>query len=377
MAKPRKVLQVVASLHGGAARHVAHLSRGLLAHDWQPTVASPCDDNVFRQHLLERGCESIHWGGFQRVPVLPFLKLRTLLQSSDYDIVHVHGHRAAVLARAAAMSAKSRPPIVYTVHGYHPPYYPKARSRMIVNTLERMQCSATGAYICVSPSTEADLVRAVPNAEIKSQVIYNAIPVKETSIAERRENRTRIRQALGINNEMFVLGTVARLQWQKGVDRLLEAFQWAGRETDVLLIVGDGPDRRALQALARRMGLGKRCQFVGAQDNAAPFYHAIDLFVLPSLWEGLPLTVLEAWAANTPVVATDVPGSRDMIVDGVNGLLAQNSADGIAAAIHRFHKDNTLDSTLVRNGLESLERDYSLDDMVKKTEAVYENLLKT
>ncbi|MBZ0257148.1 glycosyltransferase, partial [bacterium] len=264
---------------------------------------------------------------------------------------------------------------VYTVHGYHPPYYPKARSRIIVNSLERMQCALTDAYICVSPSTQADLVRAVPRAEAKSEVIANAIPVKETTLAQRRENRNRIRQALGVSNEAFMIGTVARLQWQKGVDRLLQAFQWAGRETDVLLIVGDGPDCGALQSQARRMGYGKRCLFVGAQADTEPLYHAMDLFVLPSLWEGLPLTALEAWAASVPVVATDVPGSRDLIVDGVNGLLAQNHVDGIAAAVLRFHKDNTLESTLIRNGLESLQRDYSLEGMIQKTEAAYRGLM--
>ncbi|MDP8243762.1 MAG: glycosyltransferase [Candidatus Hinthialibacter antarcticus] len=376
MAEPPRVLQVVASLHGGAARHVLHLSKGLIATGWKVTVASPCDDNAFLQTLTQAGCEVNHWGGFQRLPIVAYQRLRSWLQSGEFDLVHVHGHRAAILTRAAAIRLKQRPPIVYTVHGYHPPYYPKARSRIIVNSLERMQCGLTDEYICVSPSTQADLARAVPKAEAKSQVIANAVPVKETPLAVRRENRNRIREALGVSNEAFVLGTVARLQWQKGVDRLLQAFQWAGRESDVLLIVGDGPDRNALQTQARRMGYGKRCLFIGAQNDARPLYHAMDLFVLPSLWEGLPLTVLEAWANSVPVVATDVAGSRDLIIDGVNGLLAQNHPDGIAAAIHRFHKDNTLDSTLIRNGLESLERDYSLEGMIEKTEAAYRECLK-
>ncbi|MBZ0255603.1 glycosyltransferase, partial [bacterium] len=81
MPKLPRVLQVVASLHGGAARHVLHLSRGLSASGWQVDVASPCDDKDFHQQLIQAGCGSIHWGGFQRVPVVPFLRLRSWLQS--------------------------------------------------------------------------------------------------------------------------------------------------------------------------------------------------------------------------------------------------------------------------------------------------------
>lgn len=373
----RSVLHVTASLKGGAARHAIQLGEGLQARGWRVTLAAPRDDRQTAERIASAGVSYHRLGGMGRFPLRAALALRRAALSGGYDLLHVHGHRAAILTRAALMGAPSPPPLVYTVHGYHPPHYPGALSRLYVNTLERLQCGHTAAYISVSGSTEDALLRAVPAAAGKCAVIPNAIVRRNISKEEKRALRTRTREELGIPLEAFTIGVVARLQWQKGIDRLLEAFQWAGRESDFLLIVGDGPQRGALRKKANGLQYGRRCVFAGPASDAYPYYCAMDLFVLPSLWEGMPLTVLEAWDAGVPVIATDVIGSRDVIVDGVNGLLAQNNADGIAAAIHRFHKNPVLEGELIREGLNTLDERHDFSRMVERVEDVYAHGTKT
>lgn len=365
------VLHIVASLQGGAARQALILCQALKPLGWRCVIAAPNDNRPMADEIAASGCEFHRLPRFGRLPIFAWRAIRNLVDQTRPDVIHLHGHRAAILARMAIPKDETRPRVVYTVHGYHPPHYPGAWQRFYVNTLERWQCAGTDAYICVSHSTLDDLTEAVPNAAAKSAVIYNAIPHAETTPALRRSDRMKIRDQLGISEQAFVIGSVGRLQWQKGFDRLLDAFQWAGRETDMLLIVGEGPERRSLKRLARRYEFGKRCIFAGAQADTRPWYHAMDLFVLPSLWEGLPLTILEAWSAGTPVIATDAPGSRDIIRDGLNGLLAVNRADGIAAAIKRFHDDPTLERSLIRAGLEELNAHHDPARMAEETLEMY------
>ena len=141
--------------------------------------------------------------------------------------------------------------------------------------------------------------------------------------------RAKGRKEYKIPEEGFVIGTVARLHWQKGVSRLLKAFKAV--QTDFpnayLLIVGDGPEKKSLNKLANSLDLGANCIFAGKFTDMNKIYPIMDLFVLPSHWEGLPLTVLESWNAGIPVAATDVSGSRELIEDSVTGFLAKNSIE--------------------------------------------------
>ncbi len=368
-----RILQVVASLQGGAAQHVAHLSEALRERGHFVSVTAPCDNPELESRLIEQQIPFYETSLNSSFPLEPIFQLKALLEDDRWSHIHVHGHRAALIARLACLLLRQSPPIIYTVHGYHPPYYPNPYSRLVVNATERVLSRWTNAYICVSESCRNDLLTTVPRAISRCIVIENAIPLPFLSAEERQKKRREIRQAYAIPQDAFVVGTVARLQWQKSVSRLVRAFRILHeRYTSMyLLVVGDGPKRKSLETLAESLQVNDRCLFAGHQSKTVDFYAAMDIFVLPSLWEGLPLTILESWAVGTGVAATNVPGSRDTIEDGVTGFLADNSVTGIVDVINRMYHTPNMIPPMLQNARDRLERRFSLSQMIDRTIQVY------
>ena len=368
-----RILHVVASLQGGAALHVLHLSRMLRERGHSVAICAPNDNpslaakiHSLRIPLYDAPLDSTF-------PLEAVMRVKSILESEDWTHLHVHGHRAALTGRLASLLYKNPVPVIYTVHGYHPTYYSNIYSQYAVNLTERILRKCTASYICVSESTQKDMLAAVPQASGKSVVIENAIPLEPLSANERNEMRHEARSAFAIPSEAFVIGTIGRLQWQKSITRLLRAFRMVrdARGDLYLLIVGDGPMRKHLETLARSLEIEDRCFFVGHKPNPVPYYAAMDLFVLPSLWEGLPLTILEAWAAGTPVAATDVAGSRDMIRDGETGLLAKNTLNGIADVIQQARGSVDLFPEMTENARRELKTRFTLEQKTRLTEQVY------
>jgi glycosyltransferase involved in cell wall biosynthesis len=188
-----------------------------------------------------------------------------------------------------------------------------------------------------------------------------------------------MRERLGIEPDSFVILYSGRFHRQKGVRYLLEAFvllkeRYSSDFPLLLLLAGDGPEREALEAKFGNV-LGDSCRFLGHREDMPDLLAATDLFVLPSLWEGCPMVILEAWAAGVPVIATDVPGTRDLIRDGENGLLVPpKDPVALAEAIERLWKDPPLREQLVTGGYESLDL-YRLDEMTGRICRVYEGNL--
>ena len=176
-----------------------------------------------------------------------------------------------------------------------------------------------------------------------------------------------------------MIGTVGRLVDQKAFHVLLEAIRRllaVDPETRVL-IVGDGPRRRALEKQSRRLGISHAVAFVGYQSDVAPAYGAMDVFVLPSLHEGFGVVFLEAMAMGVPVVGTRVIGTIDAVRDGVTGLLVPfGDPAALAAAILRLFSEPNLRRTLCENAKELVRKAHSRENMAAQTEALYLELEK-
>ena len=301
------------------------------------------------------------------------MQLRRCLKTAAYTHVHVHGHRASVLTRLAILGLAKTASLLYTVHGYHPPHYPSKVKRFLANRLERALARRVDRFICVSESTQFELEQAVPAAARRCTVIPNGIPLLNLSQDERQAFRRRFREEYQIPSEAFVIGTVCRLQWQKSVHRLLQAFQLvAAHDPNIeMVLVGGGPERPKLEEMIVRLNLAKQCRLLGEVADTRPVYSMMDLFVLPSLWEGLPLTVLEAWDLHVPVVVTNVSGSRDLIEDGVTGFIAPNTATGLVQAIARARENVDQFPEMTNQARERLQQKYSLERMLSDTERVY------
>lgn len=373
-----RILHIVASMQGGAAQHVLHLAQAFRERGHLAAISAPCDNPAFEDRLRALQIPLYESPLNVRFPMEAIFQLRAILEGESWTHIHVHGHRAALIGRFAVMLTRDPAPAVYTVHGYHPPHYSNRIAQWFVNGVERILSRWTAGFICVSRSVQNDLLSVLPQAANRCAIVENAIPLPQVSKSARRRRRAEIRAKYAIPEDAYVVGTVGRLQWQKSVSRLLRAFRLFhnNHEDAFLLIVGDGPDRNLLEMLAHSLHIARRCLFVGHRENPWEFYDAMDVFVLASLWEGLPLTILEAWAAGIPVIATDAPGSRDIVEDGVAGLLAENSIQGIALAMERLRSHPETIPILLQNAQAALNQRFSLRRMVAQTEQVYRRTLR-
>ena len=204
----------------------------------------------------------------------------------------------------------------------------------------------------------------------KLVLIPNGVELPPAPLASRQE----VRAELGLPLDAPVAGAVSRLDPVKGVRFLIQAL--ARLDGVHLAIAGDGPERAALEALAERLGVAGRVHWLGQRGDVQRLLPAFDLFVQPSLHEGLPNTVLEAMAAGLPVVATGVGGTPEAVVDGVTGLLVRpGDPEPLARAISRLLDDPAARQTMGQAGRERVVQHFTVERMVAQTETLYEQLL--
>jgi glycosyltransferase involved in cell wall biosynthesis len=177
----------------------------------------------------------------------------------------------------------------------------------------------------------------------------------------------------GTTQQPIVL-TIARLHEQKGLNYLLEAA--VSVPEAVFLLAGDGPDRVNLEAQAQALGLGQRVVFLGHRRDVPALLATCDVFVLPSLYEGMPLSILEAMAARKPVIATAIGGIDEVIAPDKTGLLVPPHDSGaLAAAIRSLLFDRTRAQQLAANGRVRVEQDFAAEVMVRRVVQIYDELL--
>jgi glycosyltransferase involved in cell wall biosynthesis len=177
----------------------------------------------------------------------------------------------------------------------------------------------------------------------------------------------------------FTIGTVGRLSWEKDQQALLEAFGLLKKQVDnaCLLIVGDGALRGDLERAAEDLGIANDVQFLGYRDDVPSIMAALDVFVLPSLEEGISLTLLEAMAASRPIVATDVGGNPEVVVDGETGILVPSEdVAALAGAIIKLYGDKELRGKMGAAGRKRVEEHFSLNAMVDAYMALYSSVLE-
>ncbi|WP_300429124.1 glycosyltransferase [uncultured Nocardioides sp.] len=305
-----RVLQVVAELGtGGAEAVVLGLAEGMASRGHRTWVAS---DRGWRVPLLAEvpGVDHV------RVPLAPggpvalaasAARLLAWAPGRPVDIVHAHNIRATLAAHPVARARRA--PLVTTVHGLGAQDYPRA-----VRVLRR--CS--DLVVAVSDAVAEDLERAgLPKARIR--VVENSV----SAPAVRPDDAAHLPDLPHLPASGPIVLCAARMTAQKRQDLLLRG--WAAREhrTGHLLLAGDGPERPRHEALARELGLGADVTFLGDRDDVGALLRRADLLALPSDWEGLPIGVLEALAADVPVLASAVGGLPDLA-----DVLALVPADG-------------------------------------------------
>jgi glycosyltransferase involved in cell wall biosynthesis len=195
----------------------------------------------------------------------------------------------------------------------------------------------------------------------------------------RPSDRQAKRREIGLPSDAWILGTVGNLRVEKNQELVLRALPEVLREIPEarVVLVGDGERRARLEALARELNVSDRALFLGVRMDVPDLFGAFDVYCLPSHFEGMPLSVLEAMAARKPIVATRVPGTEDLIVDDVTGLLTPaNDAAALARTVVRLHRDRALSDRLVEAGWQYVNTHARLETMVQRYADLYEEVAR-
>jgi glycosyltransferase involved in cell wall biosynthesis len=297
------------------------------------------------------------------------LRLARLLRGLRTDVLHTHTALAAnVLSRAAGRLGGAA--VVSHVH-IENHFRPNRAVRAVHTTLDNTSARLAARVLAVSEDTRRSLVaQGYPPRLV--EVVHNGIDVE----AEAARHGTGLRAELGAPDGAVLVGEIARLCDVKGQRELIEAVALVPRVHAALAgadLEQGGAYRSMLERLAQERGVAGRVHFLGFRPDAGALLDQLDVFVLPSWIEGLPVTVLEAMAHAKPVVATPVGGTAELVADGETGLLVPpRDPARLAEAISKLVADPELRGRLGRAGRERVEREFSESAMTRRVLEVYD-----
>jgi len=289
------------------------------------------------------------------------LKLMLLFRREKINAVHAHNQSAWLYSSVAAKLLNI--PLIYTEH--------TIIDKSSWLPVERLLSKITFQITTVAASVANFIIKkaAVPARKVK--VLYNGIDAVayNTGLALKRED-------FFLKDTDFVIGNVASLLPKKNHKTLLLSFELVLKKIPQakLLIAGDGPLRQELISLSESLGIKDSVFFLGIRKDIARVLRVFDVFALSSIREGFPMVLLEAMAAGLPVVATNVDGNPELVLDGETGLLVPpNDPAALAGAIIRIFEDKILARQMGIKGKGVVMSRFVFDDMVKEYEKTYES----
>jgi glycosyltransferase involved in cell wall biosynthesis len=352
---------------GGAERIAVLVTMGLDSERFDRTICSTRTVNeAVREECVAAGVRVLALERRSTYAVWDWLPLVRLLRRERVDVLHAHKFRSNVWA--AVLGTLARVPVVVAhEHGWERPSW-------IVRLLNRRVIArGCNEILAISRAERTRMIEIDGIPPDRVNLMPNGIPKLTPTIGRN------LRKELGIPPRSLVIGSVATLRPEKALEVLIEAAEIVvSQRTDVrVLIVGEGPENKNLRSLVRSLGLEKMVFLIGERTDISDIVNVIDIAVCCSDREGSPLSVMEYMAAGKPVVATNVGGLPEMIEEGVNGLLVERrDAKALADALLRLLNDEALREHLGAAGKELQLREFSLDAMIKRTEALYEELVK-
>jgi len=305
-----------------------------------------------------------------RQDIRDFLTLRRVIQEEGIQLVHTHGSKDSWAAALATRSISSQILVLRTRHNIF------KVSRHPLNRLLYRQL--TDHVVAISQHIMDSFTADGFLPERRLSLIHTGVEVEQYQPGI---DGSYIRAELDIPPDEPLIGTIASLIPHKGQAVLLEAaalMLQQGRPVNVLLVGGcHSTGRKPLEEQAQRLGIGSRLRLQRFRQDIPQILAALDVFVLPSLQEGLGTAAIEALAMERPVVATRVGGIPDVIQDGVTGLLVPpGDPQSLAQAILRLLDNRELAQALARAGRKHIKREFTVQGMVDKTEALYYRLLE-
>ncbi len=299
-------------------------------------------------------------------------KVRKLMHDEKIDIVHAHGTRANSNMFWAAK--KEGLPLIYTCHGWSFHQDQNSIKKRIRVWGERLLIKKSTINICVSNANRNEGIALFGNS-FDPVVIQNSIDSKKFDPDKRYKD---VRSEFGIDPSKLLLGFIARFTWQKQPLVLIKAFADVLKEVPNvrLLMVGDGEQKNEALELIRELKLGDKIILEDFRKDVPDVLAAIDIFVLPSLWEGLPVALLEAMSMGKAIIATGVDGTAEVIENMVSGYLidTNNLQAQLSQALKQLCLDKELRGRLGEGAKQRIRAHYSVEMMTKNNEKIYLDL---
>ena len=368
------------TLPGGGPEHIYQLLKRLNRNEWEIIICTSNDGS--------------YWDKFNSLKVLTYnlalrelslfavFKLLAILRKEKPDLIHTHGRGPGLYGRIIGKVLNI--PVVHTFHGFHYEDLSPLMQWLLLAT-ESFLALLTAQHIFVSASEKnrAGVVKFLD--EENSTTIHNG--VDHEYIHDLSVIRKTVFKSIGCedweNNK--ILGSISRLSPEKGVLNLLSAFaSTVKRIPDLrLIIVGGFPEEHRdyylkAMGLIEKENLSGHVRILGYRQDALKILKCMDFFISPSLSEGLPISILEAFAAEIPTIATEITGNKDVVRNSVFGVLAEpDSVESLSQAIEKMvqleHRDRDI---LKRNAYNRVKNHFSIEEMVGKTVLLYNQVLK-
>lgn len=372
-----KIAQIVTRMDvGGVPDHIMTLARELsprheltlIAAEFHPDTAAELDAMGIARIVLP----------FSRLPdpltdLRAFRALRAVLKEKRFDIAHTHMSKAALLGVLAARSIFRRPLLVNTAHNLGSLALSHRLARRVFWVYDKLLLGwATDVIIVVSERVRSQVLDLRLMTPGHVTAVPNGVPLQKFAVPP--EQAIAVRKSFAVDETDVLVVCVARLVWFKGLDTLIDAFAMIAAENrrPRLLIVGAGPLREDLERQVEAAGLTDRVTFAGERSDVPQILAAADIFVLSSVSEGMPISILEAMASGLPTVATDVGGVRELVSEAVTGFVVPSrNAAAFAAPLALLCNDAEQRLALGRAAKARALAHFSGAEMAARTEAIY------
>ncbi len=368
---PLNILHVIPKLTvGGVENQLLMVLKNYDRKIFSPIVCCLSDSGDLGSEIESCGVELICLNKLKHTFDWTIIKdIYKLIKQKSVKIIRTHQYHANLYGRIAALFAKV-PCIVASVHNVYT-IDTKIHRRIFNHFLAHY----TDRIVAVSKAVMHDILQYDRISHKKICVIYNGIEMK--SFLNIHGN---IRKEFGIPENISLIGTVGRLTAQKGHKYLLEAInKLKFKFPEIkLLIAGDGPLKNDLIKYAQSLNIHDKVIFLGLRRDIPIFLSSIDIFVLPSLWEGLSNALIEAMASGKPVIATDIPPVREIIHSEDLGILVPpENSDAIADAIELLLYNKNRAEAFGKTANEKVFLSFTIENTVKQYTSLFESILKS
>jgi glycosyltransferase involved in cell wall biosynthesis len=364
------ILYLIATLDvGGAERQLVELVKRIDKNKFKPVVCCLTRGGPLEQELKEANIEYFILGKKVKFDFSVIFKLISILKQKNIHILHTwmftsnsFGRIAGIISQTPIIIAEEQCADIWK-NGVH---------IFIDKTLSHF----TDKIICVSEGVENFYHKYAHISLDKMVTIYNGVEISDEVNIDKEKKK----EEFGIMGKDNIVTTIGRLAPQKGIEYLLYAVPkiLESMPKKKFLVVGEGDEKNKLKKLAEKLNISQNVIFAGLRNDVKEILAITDVFVLPSLFEGLPIVILEAMLAGKPIVATDIPGTDELIVNGETGILIPpKDADSLASAIINVFKNLEKAKEMGASGRKRIEKYFSINETVRKTEELYEVLVKS